>query len=221
MFSQSQTVIMQMSGMYEEEGFRIPGARVLDFKTLGGTQCLCDDDALRQLREQLAPLPPCGIHWIDGGDWHYLSLLWLEKIKKPFTLYLLDKHTDDQPASFGPDVLSCGSWVLEARRLPMLSDVNWTGGDGSVRSLTGEGANAAYISIDLDVLSREYAVTNWDQGTMGLGELMDAISKIAAHHTIIGIDICGGILPSQGACSCDLAQNKETRKKLQDYLLYL
>lgn len=263
-------VVMDMSGMLVEEGFCPADACVLDFRGLAGTECLCDDEALRELRRALAPLPAEGIHFIDGGDWHYLSLLWMEKITEPFGLYLFDNHPDNQPASFGEDILSCGSWVLAAcRTLPLLWDVVWINaapghlsgpspllrkGDGPClagaasnngeRSPSGafpqpavrwartrfkrsEGNGStleripAYISIDLDVLSREEAVTNWDQGTMRLTELMDSISKIAADQKIIGVDICGGILPSQGACTCDLATNKRTRQKLLEFLLSL
>ncbi len=214
MFSKEETIIMNMSGMYDEEQFDIPGARVLDLRHLAGTQCLCDEDSLDILRSTLAPLPSEGIHFIDGGDWHYLSLLWMEKVMEPFSLYLFDNHPDDQPTSFGEDVLSCGSWVLAARRsLPLLRDDVW------INAAPGHLPGAAYISIDLDVLSKEYAVTNWDQGTMTLSELMEAISRIAANKRIIAVDICGGILPSQGACTCDLATNKGTRQALQEFLL--
>ena len=52
-----------------------------------------------------------------------------------------------------------------------------------------------YISIDKDVLSPEYAVTNWDQGSMSLKELEKLLYIILLHHPVLGMDICGEFLP--------------------------
>jgi len=50
---------------------------------------------------------------------------------------------------------------------------------------------AVWISIDKDVLAREDAATNWDQGAMRLSHLLQAIRMLAADKRILGIDICG------------------------------
>lgn len=47
-----------------------------------------------------------------------------------------------------------------------------------------------YISIDKDVLSEEYAATDWDQGDMTLNELTDILMSLS-NHKILGVDICG------------------------------
>ena len=52
-------------------------------------------------------------------------------------------------------------------------------------------ASNIYISIDKDVLSTDYATTNWDQGSMSTAKLKDIIAGIANKRKIIGIDICG------------------------------
>lgn len=48
-----------------------------------------------------------------------------------------------------------------------------------------------YISIDKDVLSTTEAVTNWDQGSMKLGQLLNLVEYISITKKICGVDICG------------------------------
>ena len=48
-----------------------------------------------------------------------------------------------------------------------------------------------YISIDKDVLSPKFAVTNWDQGSLSLKKIKELFQIIATKQEIIGIDICG------------------------------
>ena len=213
------TVMTLFSDIYLEEGFSPEGAVRLDFTTLPGTECYCDADALRTLRERLAPLPVRALHWIDGGDYHYLSKLWMEKLDTPFTLILFDHHSDDQPGAFGEGLLSCGSWVAASRRdNPFHRKTCWIRSAADpVPPLDGP----VYLSIDKDVLSTDYARTNWDQGTMSLAELKDRIGSIAARVPILGIDVCGGLAVSKGARPEDIAINRRTDEELQDFLLSL
>lgn len=53
------------------------------------------------------------------------------------------------------------------------------------------GTEAVYLTIDKDVLPREDAVTNWDQGIMRLPYLLSIVREIGAHHRIIGGDVIG------------------------------
>lgn len=50
---------------------------------------------------------------------------------------------------------------------------------------------AVYLSLDKDVLSREFAVTNWDQGAMQLPYLLSLIDEIGRKHRVIGADVIG------------------------------
>lgn len=52
-----------------------------------------------------------------------------------------------------------------------------------------------YITIDKDVLRAEDAVTNWDQGELGLGFLTDTIEAISKSHAVVGIDVVGDWSP--------------------------
>ena len=198
-----QVIKCNYSGIYSQENF-LDGT-VLDFSALEGTECYCSAESAAAIRSALAPYGPGGIHWIDSGDYHYTSLFIQELITEPYSLVLFDNHPDDQPGAFGSDLLSCGGWVAEVRRLP-----NWR-----------READAVYISIDKDVLSRDYARTNWDQGDMTLDGLFAAIKDISLKHRIIGVDVCGELTLLKGACSEDVSINSETNRRIQEFLLNL
>jgi arginase family enzyme len=51
--------------------------------------------------------------------------------------------------------------------------------------------HAIYVSIDKDVLTPREAITNWDQGGMTLQDIETILARLAAHHQIVGIDVCG------------------------------
>lgn len=48
-----------------------------------------------------------------------------------------------------------------------------------------------YLSIDKDVLSPDYARTNWDQGQADIAETVDFIRSFLKGRRLIGADICG------------------------------
>ena len=72
-----------------------------------------------------------------------------------------------------------------------------------------------YVSIDLDVLTAEYARTDWDQGRMTLAQLETAVLRAAAGHRLLGADVCGGLTRAKGASDADLALNLETATTLE------
>lgn len=207
-------IFINISGVYDEESWLPEGSQVIDLRHLEGCCCYCDPGAEASLREAIAPYPVCGLHWIDTGDYHYLSKLWMEKIDEPFVMALFDNHPDDQPGAFG-DLLSCGSWVQSARKgLPMMkADYLNTG------AIPGD--LPVYLSIDLDVMPGQFARTDWDQGEMSPESLLAAIDEIARGHRILGADICGGLTSSKGALAEDFAVNSRTRKLLNSYFSYL
>lgn len=114
---------MSMSGVYEGQEFCLgANANFLDMTDIPGTNCYCDEGAKieikRRLEESNAYETP--VHFLDSGNYHYLSLFYLERIEEDFELLLLDNHPDMQAPSFG-EVTSCGGWVREALcRLPHL-----------------------------------------------------------------------------------------------------
>jgi len=210
-------VLLCLSGAYFDELWApkmvsSAGASVLDLRSLEGTCCYCDALAEASLKEAIAPYGPEGRHWIDTGDYHYLSLLWMEKVDVPFDLLLLDNHPDDQAPAFGSGILSCGGWVKRAKEtLPLLGEVFWN------RDVPPS-SRPLYISLDTDVLSPEWARTDWSQGEMTLDSLLQILSAAAANRRVIGIDICGGLTLEKGAAPQDLQTNVSTRERLLEFL---
>lgn len=206
------TTIMHLSALYAEECWSPEGARILDLQSLEGTNCYCSPSAAHAIRKAIKGLGPGGLHWIDTGDYHYISLFWMEQIQEPFLLALFDNHPDDQDGAFDSGVLSCGNWVKTAREgLPFLKS-----SFQNISNLPGD--LPVYLSIDLDVLSRQYARTDWNQGEMALSLLLSDIGRIAAGHRIIGADVCGGLTAGKGASSEDRRINTGTRRALQEFL---
>ena len=198
-----QNIKCNFSGIYLLEDFM--EGTVLDFTGLEETRCYCSRRSADVIRTALAPFGPGGIHWLDSGDFHYVSLFIQEMIEEPYSLVLFDNHPDDQAGAFGQELLSCGNWVSDVRRLP-----NWR-----------ESGEKVYISIDKDLLGRDYARTDWDQGDMTLDELFAAIRDISLNHKIIGVDICGEPTISESACSEDVIINSKTNRLIQEFLLNL
>lgn len=216
-----KTVIMNFSGIYEEENF-YQGKEVcwLDCKDIPGVNGYCSDDAQEEIRKRIQVYDYRGIHFLDSGNYHYLSKFWLEKIEEPYSLVVFDHHTDMQESAFF-GMLSCGSWIKEVlEEHPYIKEVCVVGPPKAsteqcepnlasrVVFLTQEELKAgtlekwheflengkefpAYLSIDKDVLCLEDARTNWDQGEMKLEEMEEMIKQVFQKRNVLGADICG------------------------------
>lgn len=186
-----------------------------DWSFLEGTNCYCSDGSAEIIRKDISNIPLEAILSFGTGDYHYISLFRLELIREPFNLALFDNHPDDQAGAFDADLLSCGSWVAEARKkLGNLKDVFWT---RDKFDAPGEGL-PVFISLDLDILSTDDYRTNWDQGNMRPEELLDCLRTLFASRRILGMDICGGITKEKGASPEDLVINEGTEKALFSFL---
>ncbi|MBN2927640.1 MAG: hypothetical protein JTJ12_09500 [Eubacterium sp.] len=77
-----------------------------------------------------------------------------------------------------------------------------------------------YISIDKDILDKQYTETNWSQGNMSLPMLERLLSHFLENGNIFGIDICGEC--QQGIPLPEYLQaeelNEETNQKLFEFL---
>jgi len=186
-----------------------------DFSKFEGTNCYCSEESRAAIRRAVSGMPLNAIHRIGTGDYHYVTLFWAERITEPFILYLFDNHPDDQPDAFGENILSCGSWMKEIRKLPFCKGTAWIDGKGEEHS-EGEikAGLKAYVSIDLDILSHEFASTDWDQGEMTLDELTEKVNKLRNLHEMIGADICGGLTPEKGATPADISLNVGTEEAI-------
>ena len=83
---------------------------ILDMTQMRGVDCYCDEQSEREIAYAIRDFKPEGIHFIDNGNYHYISKLWLDKVEQPCILLVFDHHPDMQEPVFGP-ILSCGSWV--------------------------------------------------------------------------------------------------------------
>ena len=85
---------------------------ILDFTTLSGTTGFCDDAAADEIRRRIADFPARGLHFLDNGNFHYLTRFWCEKISEDFALVVYDHHVDLRKPVF-PGLMSCGSWIRD------------------------------------------------------------------------------------------------------------
>lgn len=197
-------IVMHLSGAYAPQTFYRGTAMEIDCRDIAGTNCYCDDEAKESLRKRISECDISDIHFIDSGNYHYISLLWLERIREPFSLILFDHHPDMQPPSFG-EITSCGGWVREALETnAFLECVYLVGADAELlrevlpdtRVKTGmfawkDDSRPIYISLDKDVLREEDARCDWDQGDMTLDNLEHILKTLLEQHSVLGMDVCG------------------------------
>ncbi len=220
----NEVVIMNFSGIYSSEKFiNDKRFKVLDCTHLYGTDCYCDPEAADKIKRLLKPLSYKGIHFIDSGDYHYISKFWTDKINEPFNLLVFDHHTDMQEPAFC-SILSCGDWVKEVLdtnihlkkvilvgppetmkktlpqeyrdRVEFHSESELIREEGWRCYLSKHTDVPLYISIDKDILMKKSCPTNWDQGQVSLTLLDEILSAVIEKEHVIGIDICGECSPS-------------------------
>lgn len=241
-------LILDFSHIYPENiEKQVRGLKRIDLSDISGTDMYCSAEAEQEIRRRLEPYGPCGIHFLDSGNYHYVTKFFAEKISEPFSLVLYDHHSDMQPPLL-PQLTSCGSWAADVMRAhPQLEQVILTGPeqksmdeipaelreklvcisreeiekgtiDRQIRRIRMD--LPIYISIDKDVLDRGEARTNWNQGDMPLAILEKLLLEVFEHQRVIGVDICG---------ECSLAEplpelmedqriNKTTNESLYRFL---
>lgn len=220
-----ETVIMNFSGIYKNQNFYKDHAEKEIFWTelsdLSGCNCYCDAEASDRIRKEIQVFTGKGLHFIDSGNYHYMTRLWLEKLQIPFRLLVFDNHTDMQPPAFG-GLLSCGGWIAASlEELPLLQEVILVGPDEEaytqvepdlqqkvlflsrekLSTMTAEEKEGffnnlsedlpLYVSVDKDVLCKGDASTTWSQGDMHLSELMSFLELVLERQNILGMDVCG------------------------------
>ena len=223
-----RVLVTDFSGVYAAEGF-LPALEALaaetlcpDLTALEGTSCYCDADARRAI-EALLPEPLPRLRFLDSGDYHYMSHLLACREKEPFHLVLLDHHPDNQEPAFGGEVLSCGSWVKALQEeQPLLRSVLTIGPEGCPEDIPAGWLEARrgarlYVSLDKDIMGREWARTDWTQGTHTLAQVEDILGRLLQGN-VVAMDICGELQESKGATPEDLRINKETNIELYKFI---
>lgn len=220
-----ETVITNFSGIYKNQNFYKNYAEEeiswTELSDLSGCNCYCDAEASDRIRKEIQAFTGKGLHFIDSGNYHYMTRLWLEKLQIPFRLLVFDNHTDMQPPAFG-GLLSCGGWIAASlEELPLLQEVILVGPDEEaytqvepdlqqkvlflsrekLSTMTTEEKEGffnnlsedlpLYVSVDKDVLCQGDASTTWSQGDMHLSELMSFLELVLERQNILGMDVCG------------------------------
>lgn len=227
--------IMDFSKAYEQENFFENAAiRWVDCTNIHETNCYCSMQAESQLEDRVMDVSPQGIHFLDSGNYHYVSGIWMNKLGVPFDLILIDHHPDMQLPQFD-GVISCGGWVKQLMESNpyvqnvILIDVEVTllgkeALDQRVRVYSKQDVlsgiclqkpaekKPVYISLDKDVLGYGNARTQWSQGKMTFLELKQILNKLFAEYDVLGMDICGESADFSNLE--DVIINNRTNKKL-------
>lgn len=215
----NKIVIMNFSNVYTEETFyKNEHIEWIDCTDIKGSDCFCDKEASATICRKIQHLQPQGIHFIDSGNYHYISKFFTDKIQEDFILVVFDHHPDMQPSLFN-ELLTCGSWVKAALDTNLyLKKVLLIGtSDDLLKKIEPKYLNRIiefresqledhqawqdfysihlnlpiYISIDKDVLDTREDKTNWDQGKTTLPELKRLLLILLKHDRLLGVDICG------------------------------
>lgn len=241
-------LLLDFSHVYPQDAERqLPGMHRVDLSDIPGTDLYCTDEAREEIRRRIAPFGPRGIHFLDSGNYHYVTELFARQIQEPYVLVLFDHHTDMQMPLIS-ELLSCGSWAGDLIRTdPRLQQLLLIGPEQSalaqlqpellqkvvavsIQDLQEDRAREqmrrirtdlpVYLSIDKDVLDHCSARTNWDQGEMSLRTLEELIGGIFARMQVIGVDICGenSLLEPSSALAQDMRINRHTDEVLFGFL---
>jgi len=217
--------ILNFSGMYE--GYELScfkGAGFIDLRDVRGTKLYVDSEGEKAVRERIREFGSRGkVHLIDIGDYHYVTRFYLYEIREAFDLLVFDNHNDSKEPEFG-GLRSCGSWIRDALEdMPdTLMSVMLIRGIRDISFLKGSFDNERplYISVDKDILSEDTCPTNWDQGDMGLDELILILRSEAEGRELLGIDICGGVPGNAGASDREIRLNQSVDISILDALCY-
>ena len=193
-FKNNNIVIMNFTGVFEnQEFYQDLGAVWLELGDIQGTNCYCDEEAEAAIKERISLMEPSGIHFLDSGNYHYVSKIWLDKIEEEFELLVFDHHTDMQMPMFG-NILSCGGWIQAALDTNTRLKRVYLAGPPSMEA---EADRERVVGINEEELktpgciTRSCAITNWDQGEAQLEDVLTCIKEAASCRSIIGVDVCG------------------------------
>ena len=198
--------------VYEKQNFYKKFAyKIFENKKLSGVRGYMDEESGKYLLNEIKHTGELSaLHFLDSGNYHHLSRLYIDLIKHPFDLVVYDNHTDMQFSAFG-NILSCGSWIADAYKScenihniiiiganeQYIQDCEFRNDnkiiftDSIFDVKIAENTLPIYISVDKDVLSVEEFVSDWDQGKMSLGTLADELHYLAGNFNILGVDVCG------------------------------
>lgn len=239
--------ILDFTGVYDEFAKEKTSLTWIDCTDITGCDMYVSDEAEKQIGERVDSVGIHGIHFLDSGNYHYVTKIMTDRIKEPFSLVVFDHHTDMQKPMI-EGLTSCGDWAGKVIKDnpyicqlilvgPEKKDINAIGLRSnklitySAQEIRAEAMESktnqidlsvpVYISIDKDVLDESISETNWSQGHMKLGTLEHMLGIIIRNQKVLGIDICGECdtnMPLPEYME-DEEKNGELNKELYNFLL--
>lgn len=189
--------------------------RIVDLTALPQSNLYCADATFRRIDALLPHDVHRGITLLGNGNHHYAALALIARHTEPFTLVLVDHHTDCA-AGDADTPLSCGSWVRHAlHKVATLAHVVLIGPPtASLAEIPADlrprithfpdaatlepatllqaiPTDAIHLSVDKDALAPSEARTNWDQGDLMLDQLLPLVTALRRGKNLLGADLCG------------------------------
>ena len=89
---------------------RIPAYTGWTALKLKSVICIVPDRQKRKSEKKIKPYGIHGIHFLDSGNYHYVTEIMTSQIQKEFQLVVFDHHTDMQKPMI-EHMTSCGDWA--------------------------------------------------------------------------------------------------------------
>lgn len=107
----NENMILDFTHVYRDEDIKdIDRFRYIDCSDIQETDMYCSKNAYEKIWGRIEPYGIQGIHYIDSGNYHYITKIITDHITEPFGLVMYDHHTDMQiPMVSG--MMSCGDWA--------------------------------------------------------------------------------------------------------------
>lgn len=110
----NENMILDFTHVYRDEDIKdIDRFRYIDCSDIQETDMYCSKNAYEKIWGRIEPYGIKGIHYIDSGNYHYISKIITDHIDEPFGLVMYDHHTDMQMPMV-PEMMSCGDWAGQA-----------------------------------------------------------------------------------------------------------
>ena len=110
----NENLILDFTHVYCDEYIKdIDRFRYIDCSDIEETDMYCSKEANKRIWEKIKPYGIQGIHYIDSGNYHYISKIITDHIDEPFGLVMYDHHTDMQ-IPMVPGMMSCRDWAGQA-----------------------------------------------------------------------------------------------------------
>ena len=110
----NENMILDFTHVYRDEDIKdIDRFRYIDCSDIQETDMYCSKNAYGKIWGRIEPYGIQGIHYIDSGNYHYITKIITDHITEPFGLVMYDHHTDMQ-IPMVPEMMSCGDWAGQA-----------------------------------------------------------------------------------------------------------